>query len=244
MSKKDWIFVVVIVLLLIFNIVSSIKLATIDRNIILPDSMYVVKNNHGDEYNAKPTGVFTKDELKQYSDSLFAEYEKIKKDNPVVITKTYVETHVDTLKIPTTMTTDNIDGKKIYNFNWDYSEQSNSNNYMSINGVTSVDSTLHNPITSLNSMRLGTTLTLDMVDNPDQKGTLRIQARSSNPRVNISNLEGAIINPKKNKVISSQFKQNKWSLGLHVGYGATFTGTSINVGPTISLGISRNILTF
>lgn len=68
----------------------------------------------------------------------------------------------------------------------------------------------------------------------------KIFVTTPNPYVNITSIEGAVIDKK-------YFNNNKkWSLGLHVGFGAQYglVRQKFDFGPVLSIGVSYNLLSW
>lgn len=199
----------------------------------------VYKNKADEEYRAKTILVQTNKELKKSNDSLYAEYKKIKKDDPLIITKTILETRVDTLPMETVIVHSS---PNEYHFNWSYSENVDNNNYFRIGGHTTTDSLMSVAATSLDSMSLGADLKLNVVKS-EADNALRIVARSNNPRVKITQMEGVVLDPTKNELIKSYFPPKRWGVGvgLGVGVGYDITGKRVSVGPQVTVGINYNL---
>lgn len=240
-TTKEKVYIIVIVVLVALSAFLVHKQFT-HKTTTKTDTTNVFHDSKDTAYVSTDTDIKTISELKkQYSD-LYEEYKRLKDNNPVVISKTETTTEIKNLKIPTTI--EKYPGA--YNFRWNYSERTDDNNNFSIYGHTKADSLLTNASTIIDTMSLKSSVWLDVIDNPDDNThtTLKIIARSGNPRMSISSVSGAVINPKKNKAISSKFPTKHWGLGVHAGYGLgiPLSGGNATVSPYIGVGISYNIL--
>lgn len=239
-SFREWILVGLVAVIS----VAFIQNCTSNRTkiITVTEQSEIYKNKADEEYNAKTILLQEVKELKKSNDSLYQEYLKVKDTKPLVITKTLTEVRIDTLEIPTVIEHPSMDR---YEFKWSYSEQYDSNNYFGLRGTTAVDSSMTDAKTVLEDMRIGSDLILDVVEG-NSSNSMRVVARSNNPRLKITNIEGALIEPDKNSLIKSCFPQKRWGLGVSVGVGTgmDISSRKIVFGPQVTVGISYNILTW
>ena len=239
-SFREWILVGLVAVIS----VAFIQNCTSNRTkiITVTEQSEIYKNKADEEYNAKTILLQEVEDLKKSNDSLYQEYLKVKDVKPLVVTKTLTEVRIDTLEIPTVIEHPSADR---YEFKWSYSEKYDSNNYFGLSGTTDVDSAMTNAKTVLDDMRIGSDLILDVVEG-NSSNSMRVAARSNNPRLKITNIEGALIDPTKNSLIKSCFPQKRWGLGVSVGVGTGMDISSRKVffGPQVTVGISYNILTW
>lgn len=208
----------------------------------LKDSVY--ENKKGELYKAELAAILSAKDLKKQYDNLYEEYKKIKDAKPLVITQTIIETKIDSVYIPTTIS----QSDSGYHFKWDYRKEFDKNNYVSIEGETKADSILREATTLIKSLRIGSDLTLDLITNSDYPSTLEIITRSNNPYLNIIKTEGAVIDPLKNPAIKKLIKKNedKWSVGFIGGFGAMYgiDDKGLHYGPYIGIGVTKKLFSF
>ena len=241
-TKREWILLIIIFALCAININSCINRNKNNNVKYIKDSTEVYQDKKGNQYIAKETGVVDKNWLKKYNFDLYNEYKNNNKYNPLIITQTKTITKIDSIPLSTTIEK----YPNYYKFNWEYSEKKDNNNYFNIQGSTETDSLFTYSKSKLNKMELASDLTLNIIENPKDKNTLLITAKSGNPRMNISNINGAVINPKKNSVIKKQFPTKRWGIGIQAGAGIGYdiNNKKLSSGPYIGIGISYNILTW
>lgn len=209
----------------------------------LTDSITKIKTKEGIKYITKNVPVIKNNkELKEYADSLYIENKRLRKIklNPIVITKTNTVTKLK--NVPAITTVDKYPG--YYMISWKYGKTYDNNNFISLNGETKADSLMKNVTTKISNLTVASDLILDVTDN--DKNTIKILARSNNPLISITNIEGSIINPKKSKTISSYFKPKRWSIGFNLGEGIGYSNQTGNftLSPYIGIGLSYNLISF
>ena len=240
MTLREWILMALVAALAV--VCTRIYLDGRTRVELVSEQSQTYKNAAEEEYRAKTILLQEVSDLRRTNDSLYEEYVKIKDANPLVITRTVLETRVDTLTVPTYI---EHPLPNRYDFKWSYAESLDTDNYFSIKGMTTTDSLLTQASTVLENMSLGSDIVLNLVEGAGEN-SLRIVARSNNPRVTITNIEGAVIDPTSNPMLKSCFKPKRWGLGVQLGVG---TGYDINsgrltVGPQLTVGVNYNILTW
>lgn len=238
----QWLIVVIFVLVMSLSVSTCSRIESNYR--VYADSLTYFKNKAGDEYKAKIIAFREAAELKKANDSIASEYQKIKNQKPLVVTKTVTETRIDSVEVPTEI----IKYPNHYAINWAYDETFSSENFIRFNGTTTTDSLLTSAKTTLNRLSIGTDLIVDVVSNKNDEKTLSVIARSNNPYVNVTDIQGAIIDPTKNPAIKAQFPTKRWSIGPYVGYGATVTsgsdGTKVSLGPSAGISIHYNLISW
>ena len=78
----------------------------------------------------------------------------------------------------------------------------------------------------------------DVIDNGKQ---LSVIAKTDNPYISISNMDGVMFDPSKSKYLKKYYKQKKWSIGPTIGYGLS---KDLKLTPYIGIGISYGIIQF
>lgn len=240
LSIREWI----LVGLFLAVSIACIQIYVSDRTkiITVSEQSSYYQNKSNEEYKAKTILLQEIKDLKKSNDSLYSEYLKIKNDKPLIITKTVTQFKIDTLKILTTIEKKN---QGLYDLKWSYSEKFDSNNYLSLKGMTSVDTNFVNANTTLENLEIGSDIILDLIEG-NSSNSVRIVTRSNNPRISFTNIEGAILDPTKNSLIKNCFPTKHWGLGVSLGAGIGYDLNSkkISVGPQLSVGITYNILTW
>ena len=200
------------------------------------------ENKKHEIYKASLAAILeAKDLKKQYVD-LYEEYEKLKKDKPLVITNTITETKIDSIPIPTVVSAD---GKT---FDWTWNKEFDKSNYVHIEGQTKMDSVLNEASTLMKTLKIGSDLKVDFISNEDYPSTLKVIARSNNPYVSVVNTEGAIIDPAKHPAFKQiiKSKQKKWHIGIQGGFGVSYDmyHKQFGYGPYIGVGVTKSIIGF
>ena len=200
------------------------------------------ENRKGELYKASLAAILEVKDLKKQYDELYTEYDKLKKDKPLVITQTIVETRIDSVYIPTSVSND---GKT---FLWEWHKDIDKNNFVHLEGETKMDSVMNEATTLMKSLRVGSDLYVDFISNKDYPSTLRVIARSNNPYVSVINTDGVIVDPAKHPAFKSIFKakQKKWHIGLQAGFGASYdiAHKQLGYGPYVGIGVTKSIIGF
>lgn len=204
------------------------RLRNIDTSWVT-DSIMTYKNKLGEEYQQKQVLVSTIKDLKEQNASLYEEAKRLK-DNPLVVSKVKTVTQIDTVFADTDtvfITEISPDHRHIVT-NW----SARDSVYYSMNGTTTVSDTGDYAQTVINNLTLNSELIYDVVD--DGKN-LSILVRSNNPYLNVTNIEGVVLDPTKSKTIAKRFKK-RWGIGPYVGVGVGYSGQSIK--PELSVGVA------
>lgn len=237
-SLREWI----LMLVAAFAIAAAIQIYFSDRTkiVAIQEEISKYKNKADEEYLSKTILIQDVKALKKSNDSLYNEYKKIKGQEPLVITETTFETRVDTLLMETEVVRVS---PNEYTFNWSYSEETDTDNYFQVSGHTRTDSLMTEAETYLDNMQLGADLKIDLIKS-QADNALRMVARSNNPRVHITNIDGVVLNPSKNEAIKSFFPPKRWGIGIGVGVGTGFDVVTkrVVVGPQVTVGINYNLL--
>lgn len=205
------------------------------------DSTTRIKTKDGKTYIVKTVPIYVKD--KEVSDSLKEVIKELKKEkiNPVVITKTNVKTVIKNVAVPSYIEK----FPEEYRIKWNYTNNAMpSGNYIILAGNTVCDSLMKKSSTTLDSLIVASDLTLALADG--EQGKMRILVRSSNPFLKFTSIEGALINPRKSKVIKQYFNPSRWGISVNAGYGLGWNSRAGNFlyGPYIGIGLSYNLIHF
>ena len=238
-----WIFLGVVIFIAVL-VWRDYKDSTSYTPVVIHQNTEWYENKKGELYKAELAAILEVKDLKKQYANLYEEYEKIKKEKPLVITETVTETKIDSIFIPTTIA----HSDSTVEFNWCWHEDIDTNNYLHFEGKTSADSLLQNAYTTLNKVRIGSDLVLDFITNKDYPTTLQVIARSNNPYVSIVSTEGAIIDPLKNPAIKALVNKSKdkWHIGIQGGFGIQYdmVNQKLGAGPYIGIGVTKTILSF
>lgn len=195
------------------------------------DSLEVYKNKAKELYSAIDVYVQEKKDLKKQNNILADELKKLK-DNPIVITKTKVKVVIDTIYA---VSDEIVKNDTVYDLNWHFNE---SNKYFSLNGMTRVRDDFSWFNTNIYNLKLDTEITLDIVDD---KNKFKMIARTDNPYVNITNMDGVVFDPTQSKVLKKYYKQKRFFLGPQITYGVTSDG---KLRPTFGIGFGYGLFCF
>lgn len=237
-----WWIVIALTLLSAFYIWKDYQASSSYVPVVINQKSDYYENKKGELYKASLAAILEVKDLKKQYDNLYEEYQKLKKDKPLVITQTIIETKIDSIYIPTTI---GEDGKT---FMWEWHKDIDKSNFVHIEGETKMDSILNEATTLMKSLRVGSDLYVDFISNPDYPTTLKVIARSNNPYVSILDTQGTIVDPMKHPAFKAILKKNKktWGVGIQAGFGLNYdiNKKNIGVGPYVGIGISKNIISF
>ena len=226
------------VLIIILLIVSSIlyfknvnienKLET--NQVILTDSLYEYKNKVNELYKEKEAYITNKKDLERINKELYDEIKKLK-DNPIVITKIETVTKIDSIFIESKTEKDSLSNSKINNYNY-------IDDYISMN----LTHKLNNNTGSLfvNNIKMNADITYSIIENK-KTNKLSIITKSNNPYLNITDVNGGLINLQNSKTLEQYYRRdNKWNISINGGYGIVYDHVNgrFAVGPTLSIGVS------
>lgn len=218
------------------------EINSLNQNIIaLNDSIRTYKGNDSKLVFEKSALISENGNLKTLNKGLSDEVKKLK-DNPIVIIKTTIKIVHDTIKVPvyisgTSWSTDST--KVTRHLDWKYEKEHSIGNYRKIEGSfdATVDTSL-NLTTSpmhITTDETGMSLTTGLTEN--ERGLLEIFVKSDYPGFVVTQLDGALIDPKKSDVLKKYFPPKRWALGVYAGYGCYFDPAAIRIGTGIQIGI-------
>lgn len=201
------------------------------NNKALSDSVRYSKNKVGELEASKNVLISQKGNLENLSKSLADEVKKEK--GRVYSLEKYIlkigNKPGDTIYIENTLIKYK-DGE--YGLNWEYDSIFDKENSRSLSGISKFKLVDSNVIPK-NTLITKDEINFNLVTGLREKGdNLEIFVRSNYPGFNVINLEGAIIDPKKNPVFKKYTAPKKWSLGPYIGFGFSSTLT-----PSIQIGV-------
>lgn len=212
----------------------SLKNEAQNNYIILTDSLVEYKNKANELYKEKESYIIDNENLKSINEELYNEVKKLK-DNPIVITKTEVKYEIKEVYIQNDSV--NIDNKGIIKNFYNYND-----NYLSMKLTHSLDLSNNNGNIFINDILTSSNLFIDIIEK-DKKPYLI--AKTDNPYLTISNLEGGFINIDDSKVLNKYYKrENRWNLSFNLG---VFTIYNLNTnrfeaGPGFGFSLGRTIV--
>lgn len=254
-KRKDLILsITIIVLLLILfkqcNSNSNLKskLDIKDLNIsALKDSVRVQKNKAGENTYVIKTLLTDKRGLEKLNKDLKEELDK-QKGKVIVIHDVSTETKVDTHYVNNYISSY---GNNKYSLDWKYDTIFSKNNYRKFSGNSFfVIDTINNKVisgkTRINEDEFGFSFVTGI---REKDKSLEIFVTPKYPGMVITDIEGAIIDPQKSKVLKKMFPDKKFSAGPYIGVGLG-GGIGINGKPifgamfNVGVGIQYSIIKF
>lgn len=230
---KDYVIIGLVMLCIGFSISTNYYRNKSHHPVIIYNNEQVelYKNKLNDEYKLKNVYVQTIDQLKTGNSILAAEVKRLK-DNPVVVTQEVIKFRIDTVYAES----EKIEyGDSLNNLYWHVQDP---NDYFSLSGNTFVKHDFSEFKTRINDLTVNTDLNIDIIEK-DKK--LSVIGRATNPYVQITNLDGVMIDPTQSKVLKQYYKQKKWNIGPYVGYGITGDG---KLRPSLGISISYGLIQF
>lgn len=238
---------ILLIVIMILIALLGMKQCKIDKlqqnNGIYKDSVMVLKNKNGELYSQNDALVLTKKQLLEQNKELANEAKKLK-ENPIIITKVVTKVvYKDTLLNSDLLSYFDKDGTKIFLVKWQKDTSFTQFDGFKIAGNTylKIDSNLNSTFykSSLDSFNLSTKLYLSLTDSEDDN-LLHINARSDFPGLSFSNLDGALIDPKKSKTLKKFFPPKRYGLSIFIGYG--LSTKNIVFSPIIGCGLTYSIV--
>ena len=222
---------VVVVALAMSTTCTKQKLNVAENNVkALTDSVRVYKLSNDDLMFAKQAYILEKNELEKYleiSEKERKELEKKLKSSLAYIAKLEAEVRIDTLRLVDSVYIK--DGHKNIAFRY-------NDKYVYLDGNTELlDSITAN--TTLNKLDMGVPLKVGLTEDN------QLFITSSNPYVNISDIEGA-------QIVTKKTRDKRWGfgpyIGLGVGYGWVANTSGFNsgfcLGATLGVSIHYSII--
>lgn len=235
---SDWKNVVIMILILITSIFSikscSLNNQLNDSYIILSDSVSYYTNKINDLYLEKNSYILDINNLKQINDDLYKEVKRLK-DNPIVITKVETETIIDSIEI--------ISKEYVYVNNESINYYDYSDNYLKMNITHSLKDNIGK--LKIDNISMNSDIYTSIIEKNDK---LYLISRSSNPYLNITNIDGGLLSADNSKVITDYFNRHesffdKISIGITTGMTLLydFDTKGVKGGLGLTFGISYKI---
>jgi len=233
--------ILVIVFLIIILGMKQCQLQKAEQNNgVYKDSIIVLKNKEGQLYSQNDALVLTEKQLKKQNEDLYNEVKKLK-ENPIFITKVVTKlVYKDTLLNSSILSYFEKDGTKVFLVKWKRDTSFTQFDCLKISGNTylKIDTNLNAQFykSSLDSLNISTKLYLSLTDSKDDN-LLHINARTDFPGITFSDLDGALIDPKKSKTLKKFFPKKRYGLGVFAGPGICIGSGGISFGIIIGGGI-------
>lgn len=242
-NQRNVLLIAVIVLILLMRGCGSSQseVNTLKQNVYaLNDSIRVYKGKNGVLIYEKGALISETKSLKDLNRDL-AEAVKYLKDHPIVVLKPeiriveipkYVPIYIkDPVKNP--------DGSITRTLDWSYDSTYSKGNYRILKGdfKATVDSNLNLTTTPMHITRdeFGISLTTGLTEN--KEGLLEIFVTSKYPGFSVTQLDGALIDPRESKVLKKYFPPKRWAVGVYTGYGLYFDPNKLRFGNGLQLGV-------
>lgn len=222
----------------------------------LNDTIKKVKNKAGEWQQEKLAYISTKKELEKLNKELSEELKKQKGD-VIYISNLYavLKSDYDKLYKENKTLKDSLsqyvtaDGDTANALNWDFSKQYDKNNYRVIKGKTKFYVDKKGQIYSLGSdlidYEMAFNLTTGLKEQRiDGEKRLVIFVKSNYPDLTFTNIEGAIVDPKKSDVLKSLIKQNKVVIGPQLGVGVGYDGKAFRPMVYVGVGVQYRLFGF
>ena len=206
----------------------------------LKDGVRTYANKNGELVYQKKSLLATNDRLYEYNHNLAAEVKKLK-DNPIVITEYKTKIVYDTVWLTTSVDSAGIiyyDGTVTVPFVWSRDTTYAPGNSRHLGGRYVIKSDCDGPVTeSFAITRDSMTMSFYTGVTENRDGLLEIFIRSDYPGFSAVDINGAVMDPRESKVISSFFPKQRWSVGPYVGYGGYVSPQGV-IGHGFGVGVS------
>ena len=210
------------------------------NNTALSDSVRITTNKVGDLEASKSVLISEKKDLDNLSKDLAAEVKK--EQGKVYSLNQYIigikNKPGDTIYINNTLIK-YPNGE--FGCGFDYYNAFDDKNNIAVSGISKfkITGTTITPTTTLLTKYI---INIKLVTGLREKdGNIEIFVRSDYPGMNVIDLEGAIIDPKKNPILKKFTVPKKWCVGPYVGFGFS---TSIQPSVQLGIGIQYSLFQF
>ena len=199
------------------------------------DTLSVYQNKVGELYAANDTYIMDIKELKKTNKELYEEVKKLK-DNPIIVTKAEVVYKVDSVKMDSDTVYVYADGNDTIYKN----EFSKKDPWMDITGTTLFSLNNKQFSTTLNNVSFNADITTNLVERDNK---LYFVSKSSNPYLQINNIEGCMLSPEDSKVIKQRF-DDRWAVVIGAGPSLTVVNGQLKLVPAMQLTVGYKLISF
>ena len=201
------------------------------------DTLSVYQNKVGELYAMNDTDILDIKELKHTNEELYNEVKSLK-DNPIVVTRTEVVYKVDSIKMKSDtvyVQVDSVNNDTIYRNQFSRTDQ-----WMDIRGTTMFSMNNRTFDTSLDQIRFNADITTNLIEKDNK---LYFVSKSSNPYMQINNIEGYMLSPEDSKVVRRHFDK-RWAVVIGAGPSVTVVNGQIKLVPAIQLTLGYKLISF
>lgn len=211
----------------------------------LTDSVRTYRNRMGKLVFEKNSLLTDVSDLRALNAELYREIKSLR-DNPLIITKYTVRIQRDTVYLHPAVDSsgiDVVDGRVLVPFVWKTDTTYGAGNSRHLAGKYIIDAPCVGALTrSFSITRDSMSMSFFTGVTENRQGLLEIFIRSDFPGFSASHIDGAVLDPRKSKVISSFFPPKRWSVGPYVGYGAYVSpdgrfGHGLGAGVSVQYGV-------
>ena len=236
---KDWkrfiIFVLITLIIFLLMRVNHISNEYYNYQQRAVDTLSVYQNKVGELYAANDTYIMDIKELKKSNTELYEEVKKLK-DNPIIVTKTEFVYKVDSVKMNSDTVYVYVDGNDTIFKN----EFSKKDSWMDITGTTLFSLNNKQFSTTLNNVTFNANITTNLVERDNK---LYFISKSSNPYMQINNIEGCMLSPEDSKVIKKRFDK-RWVVVVGAGPSLTVVNGQLKMVPGLQLTLGYKLISF
>lgn len=212
----------------------------------LADSVRFTKNKVGDLESSINVLIADKKDLADLSQELADELKK-EKGKVSELNKYIANIKPQIIYVPTEVIVYKPigeDGSGIYGFESKYDTTYNKNNYKKFEILTKFSLDTNFNITPIQT-RVKDEIGFDLVTGlRELDGNIEIFARSNYPNLIITDMKGAIIDPKNHPVIKKFTKPKRFGIGFYMGVGIYMKDNMIGFGPNIGAGVTYTPIQF
>jgi hypothetical protein len=201
------------------------------------DTLCVYKNKVGELYAQKTAYMTDLANLKLTNKELYDEVKNLK-ENPLVVTKTEFIIKRDSLEAETDTTNVNVDianNDTIYKSNFSYKDD-----WTSILGHSDFNTSLKYSNVFFDNIAFKADLTMDLIE---KNNNLLMIAKSSNPYLQINNMDGYMLSPEKSKMLKKRFNK-PWGVMVGVGPSVTIIDNKVQIVPSLQLTVGYKFISF
>ena len=236
---KDWkrfiIFVLITLIIFLLMRVNHISNEYYNYQQRAVDTLSVYQNKVGELYASNDTYIMDIKELKKSNTELYEEVKKLK-DNPIIVTKTEFVYKVDSVKMNSDTVYVYVDGNDTIFKN----EFSKKDSWMDITGTTLFSLNNKQFSTTLNNVSFNANITTNLIERDNK---LYFISKSSNPYMQINNIEGCMLSPEDSKIIKKRFDK-RWAVVAGAGPNIAVVNGQLKMVPGLQLTLGYKLISF
>ena len=236
---KDWkrfiIFVLITLIIFLLMRVNHISNEYYNYQQRTLDTLSVYQNKVGELYAANDTYIMDIKELKKTNTELYEEVKKLK-DNPIIVTKTEFVYKIDSVKMNSDTVYVYVDGNDTIFKN----EFSKKDSWMDITGTTLFSLNNKQFSTTLNNVSFNANITTNLIERDNK---LYFVSKSSNPYMQINNIEGCMLSPEDSKIIKKRFDK-RWAVVAGAGPNIAVVNGQLKMVPGLQLTLGYKLISF